>query len=338
MSVRFIGIRITVLILIAGAIIISFLFALGNLSFKETYPITVDFNFSGGIQTGAPVKISGIKVGKVQDVEFIGGTLRDSKGEYIQIRLHVDIENHAREAIRENAEFFINTANILGEKYLEIATGTWDYPPMKPQATIRGIDPPRNDLIIARLHQILDSVSELLVHEKDTIETILHNSSTMLESVSVILEEHQDSIGDLIQSSSSLMGEAAVTLNKIHTGLDDPKQISEFVTQLNLLTKNIAVSIETITPELTRVLHEIARISSTVTTGKANALLDTAIDMGKTTTGLKTLLSESLLLLKDIRAGKGTAGKFLVSDELYLDILEFINNLKRDPWKVLWKE
>ena len=55
------------------------------------------------------------------------------------------------------------------------------------------------------------------------------------------------------------MGEAAVTLNKIHTGLDDPKQISEFVTQLNLLTKNIAVSIETITPELTRVLHEIAR-------------------------------------------------------------------------------
>ena len=54
------------------------------------------------------------------------------------------------------SEFTINTANILGEKYLEIATGTWDYPPMKPQATIRGIDPPRNDLIIARLHQILD--------------------------------------------------------------------------------------------------------------------------------------------------------------------------------------
>ena len=192
---------------------------------------------------------------------------------------------------------------------------------MKPQATIRGIDPPRNDLIIARLHQILDSVSELLVHEKDTIETILHNSSTTFQ------QEHQDSIGDLIQSV--LDG---------RSGSDDPKQISEFVTQLNLLTKNIAVSIETITPELTRVLHEIARISSTVTTGKANALLDTAIDMGKTTTGLKTLLSESLLLLKDIRAGKGTAGKFLVSDELYLDILEFINNLKRDPWKVLWKE
>ena len=30
--------------------------------------------------------------------------------------------------------------------------------------------------------------------QKDTIETILHNSSTMLESVSVILEEHQDSM------------------------------------------------------------------------------------------------------------------------------------------------
>jgi len=43
-------------------------------------------------------------------------------------------------------------------------------------------------------------------------------------------------------------------------------------------------------------------------------------------------------MLTDIRAGKGTAGKLLAKDELYADIRELVRDLRRNPWKVFWKE
>ena len=110
------------------------------------------------------MKVSGIKVGKVEDVEFLGGKL-DPKidGKRVQVRVTVWIEDRVRDAIRSDAEFFINTAGVLGEQYLEIVPGQdWDKPPIAADTIIHGApavhDPPRTDLVVARLYEVLDGV------------------------------------------------------------------------------------------------------------------------------------------------------------------------------------
>ena len=43
-------------------------------------------------------------------------------------------------------------------------------------------------------------------------------------------------------------------------------------------------------------------------------------------------------MVTDLRAGKGTAGALLARDEVYSDLRELIRDLKRNPWKLFWKE
>src|ERR1043166_88802 len=54
-------------------ILLGFLFLLGNYSLHSGFTLDVDYNYVGSLQAGAPVKLSGIKVGKVKAVELYGG-------------------------------------------------------------------------------------------------------------------------------------------------------------------------------------------------------------------------------------------------------------------------
>src|SRR5258706_1256149 len=168
--------KVGLLILISSAILIGFIFILGNFSLRSGFTIYVDYDYIGALQPGAPVKVSGIKVGKVSDVEFVGGK-PDPKlgGKRVQVRVTAWIEDRVRDSIRGDAEFFINTAGVLGEQYLEIVPGrAWDKPPIAAGSIIHGApavhDPPRTDLVVARLYEVLDGLSDVLHDDRDAIK------------------------------------------------------------------------------------------------------------------------------------------------------------------------
>src|SRR5687768_8353797 len=150
---RAIEFKVGLLIVIGLVIFAAFIFILGNFSFSSGYTLYVDYGFSGNVQPGAPVKVSGIKAGKVEEVEFLGGKVVDKGGRRVQVRVEVWVEDRVKDTIRRDAEFFINTSGVLGEQYLEIVPGD-DYqnPPLEEGAVVAGVDPPRTDLIVARLY------------------------------------------------------------------------------------------------------------------------------------------------------------------------------------------
>lgn len=65
-------------------------------------------------------------------------------------------------------------------------------------------------------------------------------------------------------------------------------------------------------------------------------------ETGKTLQGvarqLEKLVSDLAQMAGDVRRGKGTLGALLTDREVYDDIRELLLDLKRNPWKVLWKE
>jgi hypothetical protein len=66
------------------------------------------------LQSGAPVKLSGIKVGKVKAVELFGGKEDPVIHQRVQVRVTAWVEDRVADSIRGDAEFFINTA---GERW-----------------------------------------------------------------------------------------------------------------------------------------------------------------------------------------------------------------------------
>src|SRR4051812_42586551 len=209
--------KVGLLILVSSAILVAFVFILGNFSLRSGFTIYVDYDYIGSLQPGAPVKVSGIKVGKVTGVEFLGGK-EDPKigGQRVQVRVTVWIEDRVRDSIRGDAEFFINTAGVLGEQYLEIVPGhAWDKPPIVAGSIIHGLpavhDPQSTDLVVARLYEVLDGVAAVLHDDRDAIKNLLSNSANAVKEANQILVENHTQIGQLIANGGDLAKEAKVT-------------------------------------------------------------------------------------------------------------------------------
>jgi phospholipid/cholesterol/gamma-HCH transport system substrate-binding protein len=331
--------KVGLLILVGLVVFAGFIFLLGNFSFRSGYTLHVDYNFSGNIQPGAPVKVSGIKVGKVEEVEFMGGQVDPATGRRVQVRLEVWVEDRIRDAVRQDAEFFINTSGVLGEQYLEIVPGD-DYqrPALEEGAVVRGVDPPRTDLIIARLYVVLDSLSSVLTEERDFIRNLLQNGAGAVSELNRLLAENRAELGELIASSGELAGQAAVTLGKVNTGLGDPEIIGRTVRHADALLVTANAALADLNPPARALLTEALRVTRNLTEQRIERAIRVA-DGAVTATGKAGKLIDNVDgLVGDLRRGKGTAGALLVREELYADLREMIRDLKRNPWKFFWKE
>src|SRR5439155_26540956 len=129
-----------------------------------------------------------------------------------------------------DAEFFISTAGVLGEQYLEIVPGKdWDHPPIKPDAIVHDAhlvhDPPRTDLVVARLYEVLDGVSSVLRDDRDAIKHLLANSASAVAEANQLLVDNRAKLGELIANGADLAKEAKTTLVKVNAGLGDGRPV-----------------------------------------------------------------------------------------------------------------
>ena len=147
-SPRSVEVKVGVLILTALGLLAAFILVLGGVNFQPTYSIYVDFDNPGGLQSGAPVKIAGIKVGKISEIGFRGGGLDPATGKRDGlVRMKVEIEKRYRESVHDNAIFYVTNQSVLGEQFLAIEPGSAERPLLPLDKPVRGLDPPRLDML-----------------------------------------------------------------------------------------------------------------------------------------------------------------------------------------------
>ncbi|CAN5717795.1 hypothetical protein BH11MYX3_BH11MYX3_33650 [soil metagenome] len=343
MRERALEFKVGLLILVSSAVLIGFIFILGNFSFRSGFKIRVDFDYIGALQSGAPVKVSGIKVGKIDSVEFIGGQIDPETKQRVQVRVTVWVEDRVRDSIRSDAEFFINTAGVLGEQYLEIVPGKdWDKPPIAADTIIHDDhfvhNPPRTDLVVARLYEVLDGVSSVLRDDRDAINHLLANGASAIADINTLLVENRKQLGELIASAGQLAAEGKTTLQKVNAGLGDGKPIANLISSADGMLDAAKASLTTLTPSASAFMTDATRVTGMITEQRL-VTIDKALDSASGAAGhAGALLDNANGMVTDMRAGKGTVGALLSRDELYSDIRELIRDLKRNPWKFFWKE
>ena len=287
--------------------------------------------------------MSGIKVGKIESVEFEGGQIDKQLGKRVQVRVTAWIEDRARESIRSDAEFFINTAGVLGEQYLEIVPGKdWDHPAIVADAVIHDDhlvhNPPRTDLVVARLYEVLDGVSSVLRDDREAIKHLLANSASAVAEVNQLLLDNRAQLGNLITSGAGLAKEATVTLAKVNAGLGDGRPIANLVTDADRTLVTAQQTMRDLAPPATALLTDATRVTNLVTEQRIDKAI-AAVDKAAAAAGhADALLDNANGLVTDLRAGKGTAGALLARDDVYSDLRELLRDLKRNPWKFFWKE
>ena len=95
---RSIEVKVGALILVSIAILGGFILVMGGLSFQKTYPLYVDFDNPGGLLSGAAVRIGGVKVGSVKNLEFLGGKVDPKTGRRVLVRATLGVEERVKDS------------------------------------------------------------------------------------------------------------------------------------------------------------------------------------------------------------------------------------------------
>lgn len=164
--------------LFIGSVVMVAMFAfyLGAFNpFSNANQLTVLYNFAGGIEVGSPVRVMGIKVGKVKSITFDPeGKAPD--GEEAKLKLVITIDKSAWKTVRADSKFFINLAGVIGEKFIEVSPGTLAADELKNGQLVRGEDPPRVDQLISQSYGLAGKIFEFVDNNEasvmDTIETM----------------------------------------------------------------------------------------------------------------------------------------------------------------------
>ncbi len=163
-------------LLSVGAVVLIFVFAylVGLVSpFSDSYELNVMYNYAGGIEQGSPVRVMGIKVGKVKSITFVPDYKMSGTAEEVKLEVKITVEKKAWASIRKDSRFFINLAGVIGEKFLEISPGNMDQTEFKSGDAVRGEDPPRIDQLISQSYGLAGKMIELVNKNEGSVSNMI---------------------------------------------------------------------------------------------------------------------------------------------------------------------
>jgi len=204
--------KVGLLFLATVAMVAVFAWYLGTLNpFARSYDLWVAYNFAGGIETGSPVRVMGIKVGKVSDIEFKPDMVGPN-GEEVKLRIKITISREAWPTVRADSKFFINLAGVIGEKFIEITPGSSKAPELQPGAVVRGEDPPRIDQLISQSYGLAGKILEMVEKNEGSVVNTLEQMNALVTNLNKTL--------DLIEKTSKNK-EVARILSNVAVMTDD---------------------------------------------------------------------------------------------------------------------
>ncbi|HVN63242.1 MAG TPA: MlaD family protein [Candidatus Binataceae bacterium] len=129
--------RVGVTIAAAIVVLCIAIFQIGHGSriFTRTQRLEAHFHRINGLQSGAPVMLVGLRIGAVDSIEFP----TDMKSDYVAVKMW--IEQSAAPRVRVDSIAQIDSMGLLGDKYVELSTGSASAAPAASGAVIPVRDP-----------------------------------------------------------------------------------------------------------------------------------------------------------------------------------------------------
>lgn len=262
-------------------------------SFSPLHPpqhITVQFKDIAGLATNAPVNISGVRVGTVEQIDLKG------KG---QVLTHLKIKTE-EVTVPQGSTFTIQTLGLVGAKYIEITLpeekeGEEQAPPIDSNTVVVGQNPIRVELVI---NKIATNVNNMIGKVSD--------DSTQSSLVTAIQKS-----GETIENINSAAVKLNNNMDKISTATDSLVKTSDKFGKVADQASTLTANANSFFKEGTGALTNVSELTDDfkTTSKRVNKLLDspqvvgdlkqTAQDARKTVAAVREVMSELETTLKD---------------------------------------
>ncbi|HSN99800.1 MAG TPA: MlaD family protein [Candidatus Nanopelagicales bacterium] len=339
-SPRSIEVKVGILILTAVGLLAAFILIMGGLNFQPTYSIYVEFDNPGGLQSGAPVKVAGVKVGKLSDIQFRGGEINPTTGQRDPlVRIQAKIEKRYQRSIRKNAVFYVTTQGVLGEQFLAVEPGSADRPELPDDAVVRGLDPPRLDMLLAESYELLHSTVAAMRENKGEITEAFDGLRKTLRGTGEFMHRNQDRLDRIAENVEQISLDGSEMVKDARKKYVDNPQIDRILTNTERVTGTAARDLPPLVADARETLANTKRLSATLGGEAETAKIRRAIDdVAEITSRAKAATTDAQAIVAHVRRGKGSVGAIVMDEQLFDDLQEMARDLKHNPWKFFWRE
>lgn len=314
--------RVGIFVLLGLIVLTYFTFKVSKwgLIAEKGYRLTVDFDTAAGLEPKSDVKMAGVPIGKVEEIQLVGNrarlVLRIQKG----IRIPIDSVGT------------IQTQGLLGEKYVEILPGKDTQRNLPAGGQVANTLSPTNlDEMIRKLSSIGDDVKKFTESLSSTFGT----------------EEGKKALGDILRDvrATTAVLRTVVTgneqrLNRILANVDrlsaDLSDISSANKQdVRATIANLRALSDTLrseAPALVRKLEEMSTGVSGVVADNRENLKESIQNLKVASARLDNTLDAAGRVMSKIDRGEGTLGMLVNDNSAHgslTDTLEGINKYVR---------
>ncbi|WNG37267.1 MCE family protein [Archangium violaceum] len=337
MDERRLEMKVGGLVLAALAGVLGLLWLMGELRVGRDTVLSVDFSHTGNVVKGAPVKLGGVVVGRVEEIH-LEPDRRDARGQPLPVRMGLSVKPEALAALREDTRVTVATVGPLGEPYLELNPGSASAPPLPAGGALRGTDAPRLDLVAQQLSAFLDVASGALAEDPQGLQTLASNVSRLTGTLDGVLNENRGDLKtltvELTAASKDLRALAKLAREAMQPGGKGAQLLGDAAETAALMKRELPG----ISGSAAKTLNGLSMMTGGLD-AKDGERLKLALEH-YTAAGekLDQMAARADRLLTRIEAGEGTVGALQKDKQVYEDLRGLLSDLRKHPWKVLWKE
>ena len=337
MDERRLEIKVGGLVLAAVAGVLGLLFLMGELSLTGGGGLRVDFSHTGNVVEGAPVKLGGVAVGRVDEILLLPDR-RDAAGKPLSVQMVLGADDEALAALRADATVTVATVGPLGEPYLELNPGSASAPALPKGATVRGTDAPRLDVVALQLTSFLDAASKALEKDPEGLMGLAANVSTLSRNLNEVLTENRPELRALAVELSAASKDLRALAHSARVTMQPGGPGARLIGDAAAVAGVAKRELPGISQSAARTLGGLSALTGDFNAQDGEKLRAALHSYSAAGAHLEKVAARAERLLARIEAGEGTLGAMQKDPQIYEELKALITDLRKHPWKVLWKD
>ena len=348
MKEKSIEVKVGALVLVCCGLLVGFIFVLGDMGGSGGFTINVDYETASDIKPGAPVKIAGVNAGKVKGIEYWGGKKDPATGRRVIVRVTLNLDPVKGATLHKDAEFFISTQGILGEKYIEVDPGTYEQPFLRAGAVTLGEPPLRMEILGRQLTKVAGSITRILEKNEDVVHNVLvHTDETVLEAKKTvqdadkIIVDNREAVGRVLERLDRTSDKLEKLIAAAESAVGDGKQLKATLKHAESISEKVDVAADPVLKDAKQIAKNLRTLSEKLRDNPTSEVLLGDAGHQKVIRVLDRVdgaMEDVQEVTKNARTGRGTIGGLLMDNELFTDLKLMLKDLKRHPWKFIWRE
>ena len=275
------GIKKLIVGIFVGGCLLLFgvgLFLIGNSNqlFTKSFNIYAEFSKITGIQNGGKVRVAGMDAGTVTRIEVPSSP----NGKF---RVHFRIVEKLHQIVRQDSVVTIQTDGLLGNKFLQIETGSAEAQLAQNDSMIPSKEPFDWGDLMDEINGVVKQVNGIMAGVKDQLVSTLTQIEGVAKSANVIIKDSTPKVKSIMASADKIGANLNLIIDGIQEGegtmgalfkdkelyasikrsADKTEKVIEDIRQTTASTKKIVGKVEEsdIVPEMQKVIKNLQHIT-----------------------------------------------------------------------------